>query len=214
MLVVLATEVRERDLRSFAIADQAQAQVGGAALAALAGFDVPLALLAPAIADGALRRDQPGADVVDGNGFPFRVVVLAKVVGQVAGTQEAVGAEACAAFLEHDQHGQVGVALGVVAEVVAGRVEVEFLENHVGEGLGQRCVGALGGVQPEVGELGHLGVVRGDGHGLGALVAHLGEEVRVRGAGLRNVGTPGDDVVGVVPVGRLRHVGLLAPHLW
>src|SRR5690606_10870135 len=73
--------------------------------------------------------------------------------------------------------------------------------------------GALLRVEPEVGELGDFGVVRGDRHGLGALVADFGEEVRVRGARLRDVGAPGDDVVGVVPVGRFRHVGLLAPDL-
>ncbi|MCY1417721.1 hypothetical protein D9M71_332620 [compost metagenome] len=81
------------------------------------------------------------------------------------------------------------------------------------EGHAQCGVGALLRVEPEVGELGHLGVVRGDGDGLGALVADLGEEVRVRGTGLRDVGAPGDDVAGVVPVGRFRHVGLLAPDL-
>jgi len=33
----------------------------------------------------------------------------------------------------------------------------------------------------------------------------------VRGSGLRHVRAPGDDIAGVVPVGGLRHVGLLAP---
>ncbi|MCY1293284.1 hypothetical protein D9M70_425400 [compost metagenome] len=90
---------------------------------------------------------------------------------------------------------------------------MEFLEDDVGEGLGQCRVSTLLGVEPEIGELGDFRIVRGDGHGLGALVAHLGEEVGVRGPGLRYVGAPGDDVVGVVPVGGLRHVGLLTPHL-
>ena len=38
--------------------------------------------------------------------------------------------------------------------------------------------------------------------------------MRVRGAGLRDVGAPGDEEGRVVPVGRLGHVGLLAPGLW
>ena len=80
-------------------------------------------------------------------------------------------------------------------------------------GNGERRVGALLGAQPLVTELGDFRVVRGDGHRLGALVAHLGEEVRVRAARLRDVGAPGDDVAGVVPVGGFRHVGLLAPGL-
>ena len=78
---------------------------------------------------------------------------------------------------------------------------------------GDRGVGALLGVHPQVGELGDFGIVGRDRHGLGALVAHLGEEVRVRRARLRHVGAPGDDVAGVVPVGRFGHVGLLAPDL-
>src|SRR5690606_18177495 len=41
----------------------------------------------------------------------------------------------------------------------------------------------------------------------------LGEEVRVGRARLGNVRAPGNDVGGVVPVGRLRHVGLFAPGL-
>ncbi len=35
--------------------------------------------------------------------------------------------------------------------------------------------------------------------------------MRVRAAGLRHVGAPGDDVTGVVPVGGFRHIGLFAP---
>ena len=76
-----------------------------------------------------------------------------------------------------------------------------------------RRVGALLGVQPEVGELGDLGIVGRHRHRLGALVAHFGEEVRVGRARLRHVGAPGDDEAGVVPVGRFGHVGLLAPDL-
>ncbi len=68
-------------------------------------------------------------------------------------------------------------------------------------------------MHPEVRQLGDFGVVRRDGHRLGAAVAHLGEKVRVGGACLRHVAAPRDDVRRVVPVGRFRHVGLLTPHL-
>ncbi len=80
-------------------------------------------------------------------------------------------------------------------------------------GHGERGVGALLGVQPDVGQLGHFGVVGRDRHRLGALVAHLGEEVGVGRARLRHVGAPGDDERAVVPVGRFGHVGLLTPDL-
>ena len=75
----------------------------------------------------------------------------------------------------------------------------------------QRRVGALLRMQPEIGELGRLGVVRRDDGALRALVADLGVEMRVRRAGLRHVGAPDQQVAGIVPVGTFRNVGLLAP---
>ena len=90
---------------------------------------------------------------------------------------------------------------------------MEFLQDHVAHRHRQRGVGALRRVQPEVGELGDLGVVGRHRDDLGALVADLGEEVRVGRARLRHVAAPGHDERRVVPVGRLGHVGLLAPGL-
>ena len=78
---------------------------------------------------------------------------------------------------------------------------------------GERRVRALLRMQPKIGEFGDLGIVGRDRHDLGAVVARLDEEMRVGRARLRHVGAPGDDVAGIVPVGRFRHVGLLAPGL-
>ncbi|MNV39156.1 hypothetical protein D3C71_1307260 [compost metagenome] len=80
-------------------------------------------------------------------------------------------------------------------------------------GHGHGGVGALLGVHPQIAQLGDFGIVGRDGHDLGALVAHLGQKVRIGRACLGHVGAPGNDVRAVVPVGRLGHVGLLAPHL-
>ncbi|KAG1606518.1 hypothetical protein G6F45_013964 [Rhizopus arrhizus] len=55
---------------------------------------------------------------------------------------------------------------------------MELAQDHVAERKGQRRVGALLGVQPVVGQLGQLGIVRADRHRLGAVVARLGEEMR------------------------------------
>ena len=77
----------------------------------------------------------------------------------------------------------------------------------------ERRVGALLRMQPEIGELGDFRVVRRDSDRLRALVAHLGEEVRVRRARLRDIAAPGDDERAVEPVSRFGHVGLLTPHL-
>ena len=124
-----------------------------------------------------------------------------------------VGHMAAVALLEQHQHGHVGVAAHVVAEVVRGAGQVEFLQDHMAHGHGQRGVGALLGRQPDVAELDHFAEVAGHGYGLGALVADLGVEVRVGRAGLRHVRAPDHQVGGVVPVGRFRHVGLFAPDL-
>ena len=74
-------------------------------------------------------------------------------------------------------------------------------------------VGALLGVHPQVTQLGHFGIVGRDGHDLGALVAHLGQEVRVGRARLRHVGAPGNDVRAVVPVGRLSGTSVCSPQV-
>ena len=158
------------------------------------------------------------AGAVEGDRLPLGVVVLAQLAVEVAGAQVAVGHQRGLAvgepvFLEHHQQRQVGVATRVVIEVRAAFLEVELVERHVAHRHRQRGVGALLGVQPQVGELGHLAVVGRHGHRLGALVAHLGEEVRVRCARLRHVGAPRNDVGRVVPIGRFGHVGLLAPDL-
>ena len=121
-------------------------------------------------------------------------------------------------FLEHHQQWQVGVAARVVVKVRAAALatvlEVELFQDHMAHGHGHGRIGALLGVHPQVTQLGHFGIVGRDGHDLGALVAHLGQEVGVGRARLRHVGAPGNDVRAVVPVGGLGHVGLLAPSLW
>ena len=147
------------------------------------------------------------------SGLPLRVVLLAQRAGEVGRAQHPVGDELAAAADELHQHRHVGVAAAVVLEVRRRAVEVEFLQDHVPHRHRQRGVGALRRVQPQVGELRDLGVVGRHGDDLGALVADLGEEVRVGRARLRHVRAPGHDEGRVVPVGRLGHVGLLAPGL-
>ncbi len=191
---------------------QAQAQACLGALAFLL-LDVPLALLAPAEADRAVGHHDLAAGLVIGQRLPVRVVGFAQPA-QFTGTQETARHQAAivAAFQAH-QHRHVRVLAAVVLEVLRGRIDVELAQDHMAEGEGQCRVGALLGVQPMVGQLGQLGIVRADRHRLGAVVARLGEEVRIGRARLRHVRAPGDDVAAVVPVGRFGHVGLLAPDL-
>ncbi len=77
----------------------------------------------------------------------------------------------------------------------------------------QRRVRALLHGDPEVGELRGFRIVGADDHRLGAAIARLGIEVGVRRARLRHVRAPEDEEARIVPVGRFRHVGLLAPGL-
>src|SRR5690606_10235649 len=110
VLVEDAAEVREGNFGSFAAIDLGQAQVDIAAVLAFAGFDVPLALLAPAVADRTQRGDQLAGAAVDGDGLPLGVVLLAEVVGQIGRAQEPVGDVAAVLLVQAYQHRQVGVA--------------------------------------------------------------------------------------------------------
>ncbi|SVK52868.1 Uncharacterised protein [Acinetobacter baumannii] len=210
MLAVGTAEVREAHLGNVVMhAQQTELQLNFLLRLAFALFQVPLALLAPAETDGALRRHQLAAAAVDSNGFPLGIVFLAQSVHQIGGAQQAAGG-VVAAFtrLQQHQHRHVGIAAHVVAEVADFAIEMELFQHHMAHRQRHRAVGALLRIQPVVA---NFGVVRRHRHGFGALVTHFGKEVGVRGARLRHVGAPGDDVGGVVPVGGLRHVGLLAP---
>ncbi len=90
---------------------------------------------------------------------------------------------------------------------------MELAQDHMAKGKCQRGIGTLLGMQPDIGQLGDFGIIRRNGHRLGAVVARLGEEVGIGCSRLRYVGTPGDDVAAVIPIGRFRYVGLLAPYL-
>ncbi len=185
-------------------------------------LEVPLTLIgatvrAPAESDCTIRQHDI-AVFVESDGLPIGIVGLAEVTFEIGRTYVAVRDEdritACRdVLLQHDEHRKVGVATCVVVEIGAAPVEIEFLQDHVAHRHRERRVGALLRMQPEISEFGDFRVVRRDGDRLGALVAHLGEEVRVRRARLRDVAAPGDDERAVEPVGRFGHVGLLTPHL-
>ena len=228
---VHAAKVREGHVSHvvglLAVFDHRQLELDGVARAGILVLQVPQALVGAAVrtpteADGAVgQRDL--AQLVIAHGLPVGVVRLVELVGEVAGAHVAVRHHGLAAvgqrlFLEHHQQWQVGVAAGVVVKVAAPPLatvlEVELFQDHMAHGHGHGRIGALLGVHPQVTQLGHFGIVGRDGHDFGALVAHLSQEVRVGRARLGHVGAPGNDVRAVVPVGRLGHVGLLAPGLW
>ena len=221
-----ATKVRETDrshlvirLRAF---HQAQLEFDLPVVAGLFVLQVPLANIGPALstpakADGAIGQHD-FVVLVQGHCFPFRVIGLPQLAIEVTGTQVVARHQHRSAIrqgagLQLHQVGHVGVAAHIVVKVAAALVKVKLFQNHVPHGHGQGSVGALLGVHPQIGQLADLGVVGGDRHRLGALVAHFGEKVRVWRARLGHVGAPGNDEGRVVPVGGLGHIGLLAPDL-
>jgi hypothetical protein len=177
------------------------------------GQQVPLAFFAPAEADRAVRHDKGlGLFVVD-DGFPVGIVGLAQGAVQVGSAQAAVGHIAFAMLAQHHLNRQVGVLAGIFREIGVLLVDVELFQRDVahrqeGGGIGTRI-----DRHPQVGCLAILGVVGCHRDDLGALVTHLGNEVGIRRTRGRQAGAADDDVGGVVPVGRFRHVGLLAPGL-
>ena len=213
-VVVIATEVGEGHLDNFVVAaEQGQLRLHFLAGIAVAHLEVPGTGLPPAEPDRAVGRHQIAGVLVEDHGLPFGIVVLSQIAGEVGGAQVAVGDQLAFMLLEHHQHGMVVVLAAVAVEILAFVLVVELAQDDVTHRQRQRGVGALPGRQPDVAELDHLAEVGRDRHGLGALVANLGVEVGVRGTGLRHVGAPHHQVGRVVPVGRFRHVGLLAPHL-
>src|SRR5690554_2456393 len=189
-----AAKVRESYINHFVMLfNQGQLQADIFSFGSL--LQVPLALFAPAIADRAVRRGQLVAGFINGNGFPLGVVLFTQTTHQITGAQEpARYVTAIFHFFEFHQVRHVGVATHVIGEILTGVVEVELFEDDMPHSYTQSGICTLLGVQPLIRQLGDFCVIRGNGNGLGALVAHFGKEVGIRRTGLRHVGTPGNDV--------------------
>ena len=197
-------------VRLLAVFHHRQFQFDVAVVVCFLVFQVPFAdvgatIRPPAETDRPIRQNHL-AGHIEGECFPIRIVGLAEVAVEITGAQVAIRHQHLATviehfFLEHDQHWQVGVASRVIVKVGRAVVKVKLAQHHVAHGHCHGSVGALLGVHPDVGQLGDFGVVGRDRDRLGAFVAHLGEEMRVRCACLRHVAAPGDDIAAVEPVG-------------
>ena len=75
----------------------------------------------------------------------------------------------------------------------------------------ERGIGALFGVEPQIGELGRFGIIRADHCHFGATVARLSHEMGVGCARLRHIRSPHHQEPGIVPVCAFGNVGLFAP---
>ncbi len=187
----LAAEVRELDADDLVVVLVEDLREPEADLrVARPFFEIPAALVAPAMSDGAVGRDRIAGAVVDRDRLPVGVGVLAERALQIGRTQEAAGLQTAVLPLKTHQHRHVGVPAAVVLEVLALTVQVELTQDDVAHRHGERRVGALLRREPDVAELRRFGIVRADYGGLGAPVARFRVEVRVRRPGLRDVRAP------------------------
>ncbi len=132
---------------------------------------------------------------------------------EVGGGQEPVRYETVIVLAQRHQERRVRERPQVVLEIRHFAFDEELAQDHVPHGHRQRPVRARVRGEPLVGVLDVVGVVGADGDDLGAVVAGLGEEVRVGRAGDGDVGAPHHQVSRVPPVRRLRYVGLVAEDL-
>ncbi|MNS91330.1 hypothetical protein D3C72_1254150 [compost metagenome] len=208
-----AAEVRESDFRDIVLAAQhTEAQFGLITGGRVTLLEVPFAFFTPTETDGAVRRDHIPF-IVEGDGFPFRVIFLAQRIHQIRRTQHTTRCVVAVSLFEHHQHWHVSVATHVVGEILAWFVEVEFTQHDVTHRQRHRGIGTLLRCQPQIAQFRDFGVVRRYGNGFGAFVTYFSKEVGVRSTGLRHVRAPGDDIAGVVPVRGFRNVSLFAPGL-
>ena len=177
------------------------------------GFQIPFLAAVPTEADGAVGQHQAVGFLVPGQYFPIGIFLFAEVVAQMRGAQSVFRAIPFAIFFQAHQHRHIGQAAAVVLEIVGRIVDVELFKDNVPHRHCQRSIRALARREPDVAELGHFAEVGRHGDSFGAFVAHFGVEVGVGGTGHRDVGTPHQKIVGVVPVGGFGHVGLFAPSL-
>ena len=112
------------------------------------GLEIPFSFFSPAETDAAERNGGLAACLVEHHGLPFGVVLLAEPVGEVASAKETAGDVMFPLFLEPHEVGHVGVAPGVVAEILALARKMELFEDHVSHGQRQGGIGTLFCRQP------------------------------------------------------------------
>jgi hypothetical protein len=117
----------------------------------------PGSLLAPAVADRAVRHHRLAVPLVQHNQAPVGVLALR---ADIAGAQEGAGHErAVPALAQRDQERKVGEAPRVVVEIRHAAVDAALPEDHVPHCHRERAVGAGDGRKPVVGELRVAGIV-------------------------------------------------------
>ena len=94
--------------------------------------------------------------------FHSGLFCLAERACEVGGAKQPLGNVVPVLLHEPHQHRHVGVAAAVVLEIGRLPVEMELAQHHMAERHGERGVGALLGMEPQVGELRSLRIIRRD----------------------------------------------------
>ena len=178
------------------------------------GFQVPFGAAVPTEAHRTVRHGQAVGILIPNNGFPFGIFLFAQLLVQLGRTQTVTRTVALLVFVQAHQHRHIGQAASVVFKIIGRIVDVEFFQNHMTHGHGQCRIRTLARRHPDIAEFRHFAEVGRDGDGFRAFVTHFGIKVCVRRTRHRDVRTPNQQVVGVIPVGRFGNVGLFAPCLW
>ncbi len=144
MRVRAAAEIGEGDRDSLpALADLTKLQ-SDVALFSILFLKVPAAaLLVPAVAGRAVRRDDLARHFIEPDGFPFRVFALAESVIEIRCPDKSVRHIASALFDQAHEHRHIGITARVIGEIWHLPLDMVFLEDDMAHGQRQRGIGAL-----------------------------------------------------------------------
>src|SRR5690606_1934469 len=137
----------------------AEPEVDVAAFAVLL-LEIPFAWIAPAEAGRTDRADDFTGVFVQRYRLPVRIVGLAKAIREVCCAQKPVGDEPPVALDPRHEKRKIGVAPGIIEEIRHLPLDIEFAQDDVSERQRERRIGALLWMQPQIGELAGLAVVR------------------------------------------------------
>ena len=198
-VLTLVAKVRQRELHDLVhVAEHGELRRDRLARIAVLLAQVPLLLAIPAIAHRAIRHHELARALIDDIVFELRMMVITPHILAVEEPARLIAAILALRKLHEER--EIRVAACVVREELCGLPPVVLVQDHVAHGHRERRIAADLQRDPGIGHGRGLRIIRCDGDDLRALIARLGEEVRIRRTRQRHIGAPGDDIVRVEPV--------------